>query len=70
MTPYLSPKRLPKMIATATGETTNGRRMPIRHQVRPRSCVSSSAARTTAITICGPEDSTKMLSVLTVCLRK
>ena len=32
--------------------------------------VSSSAARTTAITICGPEDSTKMLRVLTVCLRK
>ena len=54
----------------ATGETTNGRRMPIRHQVRPRSWLSSNAASTTAMTICGPEERTKMLRVLTVCLRK
>ena len=70
MRPYWSPKRLPKMIATATGETTYGSRMLIRQMVRPRRCWSSSAASTTAITICGPEDSTKMLRVLTVCLRK
>ena len=38
MRPYWSPKRLPKMIATATGETTNGSRTLIRHQVRPRRC--------------------------------
>ena len=58
------------MIATATGETTNGSRMLIRQKVRPRSWVSSSAASTTAMTIWGTEESTKMLIVLTSCLTK
>ena len=58
------------MIATATGDTTNGSRMLIRQNVRPRSWLSSSAASTTAMTICGTEESRKMLIVLTSCLVK
>ena len=58
------------MIATATGETTNGSSTLIRHHVRPRSWLSSSAATLTAITICGTDDSRKMLIVLTVCFTK
>ena len=58
------------MIATATGETTKGSRMLIRHTVRPRSWLSSRPASARAIRICGIEEMRKMLIVLTSCLVK
>ena len=53
--PVLSAKMLPKMRAVAAGATTKGSSTLIRHQVRPRSGVSSMAAITVAMTTCGTD---------------
>ena len=58
------------MIATATGETTNGSRTLIRHRCGRAAGCRAAPASTTAMTTCGTEDSRKMLIVLTSDFRK
>ncbi len=53
------------MIPIATSEAAYGSRTPTRQAVGIRSREFSNAASRTAITICGPLDSRKMLTVLT-----
>jgi hypothetical protein len=62
--PWLSPNRLLKISATATGAMTYGRRTLMRQKVLPRMLRSSIAAMNTARISCGMVESRKMLKVL------
>ena len=62
--PWLSPNRLLKMSATATGAMTNGSSTLMRQKVLARMLRSSIAAMKSARMICGTDESRKMLKVL------